>query len=123
MGEVVRIRGRTRMVRNERLLRREPLCRLCQKKSPPVVTVAIEIDHIVPLSRGGTENEANLQPLCGSCHEEKTLKDLNLRSWPSVGRDGWPLARARGSVIEGECSEVKDIKRLSHDGHRQRKKR
>lgn len=34
----------------------------------------IEVDHIVPLSRGGAaHDERNLQPLCKSCHREKGL--------------------------------------------------
>ena len=31
------------------------------------------VDHIVPLSRGGTHDESNLQTLCASCHSRKTV--------------------------------------------------
>jgi len=34
----------------------------------------ITADHIVPISRGGTESETNLQPLCGSCNSSKGNK-------------------------------------------------
>jgi 5-methylcytosine-specific restriction protein A len=32
------------------------------------------VDHIVPLSRGGTHDESNLQTLCASCHSRKTVQ-------------------------------------------------
>lgn len=31
----------------------------------------IELDHIVPLSRGGSDDDTNLQPLCGRCNRFK----------------------------------------------------
>lgn len=31
------------------------------------------VDHIVPLARGGTDDETNLQTLCASCHARKTV--------------------------------------------------
>ena len=31
------------------------------------------VDHIVPLTRGGTNDESNLQTLCVSCHSRKTV--------------------------------------------------
>ena len=37
-----------------------------------------EIDHIVPLASGGTNDDSNLQLLCVDCHKEKTtLEKLN----------------------------------------------
>ena len=31
-----------------------------------------DIDHIIPLTRGGTEDDDNLQALCPGCHRRKT---------------------------------------------------
>ena len=31
------------------------------------------VDHVVPLSRGGSDEESNLQTLCASCHSKKTV--------------------------------------------------
>ena len=39
----------------------------CVKCGKPADT----IDHIVPVSRGGTNDTSNLQPLCRSCNQHK----------------------------------------------------
>ena len=44
-------------------------CNLCLEKFS---SIAIEIDHIIPLELGGTNDICNLQALCPSCHIFKT---------------------------------------------------
>ena len=34
-----------------------------------------EVDHIVPLFKGGSNNESNLVALCRNCHGRKTVED------------------------------------------------
>jgi 5-methylcytosine-specific restriction protein A len=41
----------------------------------------LHTDHIVPLSRNGSNDLANLQTLCVTCHETKTGRRLR-RGWP-----------------------------------------
>ena len=53
------------------ILEAEPLCRMCQ-------AVATEVDHIVPMHRGGTNHPSNLQPMCRSCHNRKAKYDAPL---------------------------------------------
>lgn len=36
------------------------------------VTMELELDHIVNVAQGGTDDEANLQSLCVPCHKKKT---------------------------------------------------
>ena len=48
------------------VLREHPLCASCEAP-------AVEVDHIVPLSKGGTMyDQANLQGLCKRCHAAKS---------------------------------------------------
>jgi 5-methylcytosine-specific restriction endonuclease McrA len=41
------------------------LCLACGKKRK------LTADHVVPVSKGGTSNIANIQPLCGPCNSRK----------------------------------------------------
>lgn len=40
----------------------------------------LEADHIVPLTRGGTNDIGNIQPLCGSCNRKKFVSIVDLRT-------------------------------------------
>jgi 5-methylcytosine-specific restriction endonuclease McrA len=40
----------------------------------------LQIDHIVPLAQGGTNDISNLQTLCAKCNREKSAKiDIRFR--------------------------------------------
>lgn len=54
--------------------RDEFTCRYCGKKSPEVV---LEVDHIVPVARGGSDDEMNLATSCWACNRGKSDKSLN----------------------------------------------
>ncbi len=34
-----------------------------------------DLDHIVPMTQGGTEDRSNLQGLCRQCHALKTRRE------------------------------------------------
>lgn len=57
------------------VLRRDRyLCQHCLKQD--IVTIATDVDHIIPLSKGGARLEPdNCQSLCRTCHNRKTAKD------------------------------------------------
>lgn len=40
---------------------------------------ALTIDHVVPLSKGGTNDIQNIQPLCNSCNIRKGVKSIDYR--------------------------------------------
>lgn len=70
------------------VLRYKPLCVVCKTKG--LVSRAEEVDHIIPLHKGGTDAYENLQGLCKDCHDEKTRLDCGYNPRPRVGLDGWP---------------------------------
>ncbi len=51
-------------------LRDEWTCCSCGR-----VTMELELDHIVNVAQGGTDDEANLQSLCVECHKKKTSRE------------------------------------------------
>lgn len=56
------------------------------------VELAVEVDHIVPLHKGGAELDAsNCRPLCKPCHVDVTNAAQGLRVKVQVGLDGWPV--------------------------------
>lgn len=42
-------------------------------------SVALEVDHIVPLSQGGSGDISNIQPLCSACNNWKRAKAIDFR--------------------------------------------
>lgn len=86
-----RIGGRARQAIRARVLSANPLCVMCQAKG--IVTIAVEVDHIIALTNGGAEDrhdDSNRQGLCLSCHELKTADDLGYKPRVTIGADGWP---------------------------------
>lgn len=56
----------------DKYIKTNPLCEECKKHGR--LTVAEEVHHILPLSRGGIHNESNLMALCKSCHSRITVE-------------------------------------------------
>lgn len=69
--------GRLRERLRRAIFRGEPLCRQCFAEGR--TTLASEIDHIIPLEAGGSNDRGNLQPLCPECHKLKTGAEQSQR--------------------------------------------
>ena len=82
---VQRQRGRARMQVRDRVMERD--CGLCQPcRSEGRVRHAVEVDHIVPLHLGGTEDMANQQAICAECHRVKAAGEAQRRAAGDVWR-------------------------------------
>jgi len=58
------------------------LCGISAKERP------LDVDHIIPRSRGGKTELVNLQALCSKCNRSKRNQgDTNFRSWPHPSAD------------------------------------
>jgi 5-methylcytosine-specific restriction protein A len=66
-----------------RILIEEPWCGVCERAPSE------QVDHITPIAWGGTDERSNLQGICRSCHENKTLSESR-------------MGRGRGSSLRGE---------------------
>ncbi len=91
-----RIRGRTLQRIRGRIMQGQPLCRMCEAKG--FVTPGAEMDHIVPLFKGGGNDDDNLQMLCVECHRKKSADDLGMAYRPTIGLDGWPIGPQTGGA-------------------------
>ena len=52
---------------------------------------AQEVDHIIPLFKGGTDTDDNRQPLCKQCHQKKSIEERGKKYRPQIGVDGYPV--------------------------------
>lgn len=87
------------------VLAHEPICRGCRARR------ATEVDHIIPLKRGGTNDLSNLQPLCRSCHRKKTRSEsqrITLRPIPTMGRSMIPVTVVCGPPGSGKTTYVRE---------------
>ena len=63
------------------------LCVLCDRNG--IAREASHVDHILRVSLGGAPYDlANLQPLCASCHRQKTAHELTGRGFAEFDASG-----------------------------------
>lgn len=93
-GSDKRLRGRAGQAQRQRRLNRtDGLCEHCLAQDR--VTLAIIVNHITPLARGGEDIDENTENLCGPCDEIATAKQFS-KAVPikgrGIGRDGRPTS-------------------------------
>ena len=93
-----RIRGRAGMAQRKRRLDAEPLCRDC--KAEGKVRAATVPDHIIPLSKGGGDDDSNIRCLCAECHDKRTREQFGQKAAKvATGIDGWPVTPSRPNCM------------------------
>lgn len=93
-GDDKRIRGRAGVARANRVKAKAGYkCAECG-----VLTTELEADHIIPLCKGGKDDESNMQALCNDCHATKSarealegLREATGKKIKAIGADGWPM--------------------------------
>ncbi len=94
--------GKAHELMRDHLMRTVVLCEQCTPDGR--TTVGTHADHIIPKSKGGTDDRSNYQLLCAPCHGRKTLADQGGTARPKLAfdADGWPT-----------CSEADRLAALS----------
>ena len=67
----------TTKLRRKILSRDKCTCQLCGNSTNNEPNLLLEIDHIIPISKGGITTEDNLQVLCWRCNRKKSNKIIN----------------------------------------------
>lgn len=105
-----RIQGRAGVAIRERRLAQEPRCRECLRQGR--TTEATTIDHIIPLSQGGKDEDDNCQALCLGCHAAKTAREAN--KFAASYHPDWlepsaiPLTIISGPPASGKSTYIKE---------------
>lgn len=73
-----RVRGRRAVDRRARWLREHPLCVDCTAEGR--VGAGEEVDHEVPLWKGGADDESNFATRCKEHHAAKTKREAGERA-------------------------------------------
>jgi 5-methylcytosine-specific restriction protein A len=85
---VERLRGRAGQAQRIcRLRRTTGLCEDCANEGR--VEVANVVDHIIPLAKGGSDEDENTRNLCHYHHCIRTAEQFGFKPRPTIGKDGW----------------------------------
>lgn len=74
-----RKRGRAGQRERAQVLAEEPLCRPCLAAG--LTTASVQVDHITPLSKGGSDERENKQGICKPCHDAKSKLESAAGRW------------------------------------------
>ena len=65
-------RKMTQKLKNQVLNRDNYTCQYCGKSKKKYPNLILEVDHIIPVSKGGRSELNNLQTLCKECNRQKS---------------------------------------------------
>lgn len=70
-------------------------CRYCGRAAPDAV---LQVDHVISLADGGTDDRANLVASCTACNLGKGAKSVHQPIW-------FPVRPERGVNLGGRCPD------------------
>ena len=62
------------------------MCAMCGRLT--IYPDGFQLDHKIPLFKGGKDDDHNLQVLHIECHDKKTMKDMGLKERLEFDKDG-----------------------------------
>ena len=72
-------------------------------------TENLQLHHVVPLAKGGTNNESNLITLCGDCHAKvHNFKTILTKEWKEKQMAGVARAKAEGKFTGRKPIEIEE---------------
>lgn len=85
----VKMAARRRLAKAERQEVYNKMGGFCAYCGVPITTKTMQVDHVIPLKKGGADEVSNMLPACGSCnHYKSTLTVEQFRDcierWPGV---------------------------------------
>ena len=87
----------SKRLRSEIFRRDNSTCRYCGAKAP---AVEITIDHVIPVTLGGSDEPSNLVTACADCNNGKTSVPPNAATVKQVSEDAFRWARAMEAAAE-----------------------
>jgi 5-methylcytosine-specific restriction enzyme A len=80
-GATERIRGSAHQKIRDRILRRDAgICRCDECQATGALKVAHEVEHRIPLWKGGAEDDSNRYAINRDCHAKKTAAEAKERA-------------------------------------------
>ena len=98
----------SKKVRFEIFKRDDFTCAYCGSKPPKTV---LEVDHILPVSKGGTNALENLITSCFECNRGKS--NISLQSIPTSLEDKAIIAAAKSEQYKAYLKHVKQIEKFN----------
>jgi hypothetical protein len=98
----------SKKVRFEIFKRDDFTCAYCGSKPPKTV---LEVDHILPVSKGGTNVLDNLITSCFECNRGKS--NISLQSIPTLLEDKAIIAAAKSEQYKAYLKHVKQIEKFN----------
>ncbi|MFI6883403.1 HNH endonuclease [Streptosporangium canum] len=92
----------SKRLRSEIFRRDNSTCHYCGAKAP---AVEITIDHVVPVTLGGSDDPSNLVTACADCNNGKTSVPPNAATVKQVSEDAIRWARAIEAAAESMLGE------------------